>query len=64
MGAYEMKEKDIKEAVSEAKRFVTRAAEWLALDNRYKDITGTKEGGALRRASMELTRALAKMRKY
>ena len=59
-----MKEKDIKKAVSGAKRFVTRATEWLALDNQYKDFVGTKEGGALRRASMELTRALAKMRKY
>lgn len=58
-----MEGKKVKEAVSEAKRFISRAAEWLALDNQYKTISGTKEGGALRRASMDLTRALSKMRK-
>jgi hypothetical protein len=59
-----MKEKNIKEAVLEAKRFLYRAEDWLALDNQYKCISGTKEGGALRRASLDLTRALTKMRKY
>lgn len=58
-----MKDTDVKEVVSEAKRFLARAQEWLKLDNQYKDITGTKEGGALRRASMDLTRALSKMRR-
>jgi hypothetical protein len=59
-----MQDKDVKAAIVEAKRFVDRAVQWLALDNQYKHISGTKEGGAMRRASMDLTRALAQMRKY
>jgi hypothetical protein len=59
-----MEDKNVKEAMDEAKRFVKRAVDWLALDNQYKGISGTKEGGALRRSSMDLTRALANLRKY
>ena len=58
-----MEEPKIRDAISEAQRFVSRAKEWLALDNQYKGISGTKEGGALRRSSMDLTRALARLRK-
>jgi hypothetical protein len=58
-----MKDNDVIDAVSEAQRFISKAADWLDLDNQYKGISGTKEGGALRRASMDLTRSLARMRK-
>lgn len=58
---------DINEAITETKRFI-KAAE--ARKKRAKDdnederwmMGQTKEGGALRRASMDLTRALAKLR--
>lgn len=49
--------KKIELAVREAEAFIERAKAALA------DQSGPKEGGALRRQSMELTRALADMRK-
>jgi hypothetical protein len=66
-----MKEVNVKVAVEEATRFLKRAAEWEATAERHsfgplsRDsyVThGGKEGGALRRASLDLTRALSKMR--
>lgn len=60
-----MKEINIRDAVFEAYRFINRATIWL--DRAKKDDLieyGSPEGGALRRASMDLTRALAKMRKF
>ncbi len=60
----------IKESVlnarNEAKRFIETTEKLLERmkDDNCSDICyGTKEGGACRRASMDLTRALAKMRK-
>lgn len=47
-------------AVAEAERFIKRAKAW---DARAIEWKGTKEGGALRRASMDLTRALADLRR-
>ena len=58
----------IKEAKAEAKRFLQRVAEWEAQQGRKDDfghrIDTPKESGAVRRASMDLTRALAKLRRY
>ena len=59
----------IKAAYEEAKRFKDRCDDLF--DRMYQDgdiekflgINGYKESGAVRRASMDLTRALAEMRK-
>lgn len=56
-------------AVTEAHRFLARAEE---LQQKYDELQGSlqdpflgsKESGAVRRASMDLTRALAELRKY
>jgi hypothetical protein len=65
-----MTPQNIRAAITEAKRFV-RAAE-LALacekadeDSSYRTypLAGSKASGATRRASLDLTRALAEMRK-
>lgn len=59
----------IKDAENEAKRFLTRVAEWRKAQktNHYNGhdypIFTAKECGAVRRSSMDLTRALAAMRK-
>lgn len=61
-----MKSEHIEEAASEAKRFLERVdALSASLGGNLKQLFGgySKESGALRRASMDLTRALAKMRK-
>jgi hypothetical protein len=55
----------IKAAVAEAKRFIAAAK---ALEDRREkrdlyDFQGCRESGAVRRASLDLTRALADMRK-
>ena len=63
-----MDTKSVKDAVHEATRFLKAAKAWherMEID--LKDnlrFLNTREGGALRRASMDLTRALAAMRKY
>jgi hypothetical protein len=66
-----MKEVNVKVAVEEATRFLKRAAEWEATAVRHsfgplsRDsyvVHGGRESGALRRASLDLTRALSKMR--
>ena len=49
-------------AISEARRFIQRAIEWKNLLNSFS-VSGSKEGGAAKRASMDLTRVLAELRK-
>lgn len=54
-------------AVTEAHRFLAKAeALQQAGESREKSnpFSGSKESGAVRRASMDLTRALAELRKY
>lgn len=52
----------VKEAIAQAERFIAaaRAIQW---DHRGY-LMGTVESAAARRASMDLTRALARMRRY
>lgn len=61
-----MRDKQIFEAAKEAKRFL-KAADAYYERRKRGDLTlidnGCKESGALRRASLDLTRALAAMRK-
>lgn len=60
-----MTKEDILEARDEAKRFINRANVALRRINENKHaLYGCKETGTLRRASMDLTRALSQMRKY
>lgn len=65
-----MRPSDIKKAEIEAKRFLERIEELRSGNQLPKIIveanwhlTGSKETGALRRASLDLTRALSSMRK-
>lgn len=67
-----MTKHDIEAALAEAKRFEERANEMLRLMQEYEDKKGhtppesgwwPMESGALKRASLDLTRALAKMRR-
>jgi hypothetical protein len=61
-----MNNEKITQAVREAKRFLDRHkafAESLQQTPHGYAVFGSKESGALRRASMDLTRALAEMRK-
>ncbi len=55
----------INDAVIEARRFVKKAVAWKKRINSddLSFLSGTKEGGAAKRASMDLTRALAELRK-
>lgn len=60
-----MKPENVKLAQQLAHQFIARA---VAYEKRVKDdptytLCGTAEGGALRRTSMDLTRALTQMRK-
>lgn len=52
-------------AAAEAKRFLKKYKEFhdAYANQKWHHSFGTKESGALRRASMDLTRALAEMRK-
>jgi len=60
----------IDEAIMEAKRFLKRAAAFkcrIKTDeqfSRFWHITGGKETAALKRSSLDLTRALSAMRRY
>lgn len=58
--------KNVLEAEKEAKRFLEKMREFKSRRKEdgetSKYIYGTKESGALKRASMDLTRSLAKMR--
>jgi len=64
-----MEHKSISEAASACERFMDAVEDYelrMSKDAnfaRYAGITGFKETAAVRRASMDLTRALAKMRK-
>jgi hypothetical protein len=51
----------LKIAMEEAERFL-RAARKIKTDTRFDSIDASKESGAVRRASMDLTRALAELR--
>jgi hypothetical protein len=59
----------IDEAEAEAKRFLAKVKAWRAVQRKEKHgehlftVFTPKEAGAMRRASMDLTRALAAMRK-
>ncbi len=50
----------LRAAVAEAQRFIERAKVAIA---EQPTCVGTKAGGAVRRASLDLTRALAEMRR-
>lgn len=54
----------LNEAVFEAKRFTKRVNEWKKIlqDDEF-GIHASKEGGAAKRASMDLTRVLTKIRR-
>jgi hypothetical protein len=65
--------KNLEEAISEAERFVNRALVLIEKGDKSMGrsgypwdyhIRGTAESGDCRRASMDLTRALSKLRKY
>ena len=58
-----MKEK-INNVIFEAKRFIKKAELWNKRINedKYALISGSKEGGAAKRASLDLTRALSNLR--
>jgi hypothetical protein len=58
-----MKWEDIQKAESEAQRFLKAVALLHKLSKTDWEITGNKWSGAVRRASLDLTRALAEMRK-
>ena len=64
-----MKPEDIKTAEAEAKRFLARVVEWRKAQRTEAYPLGSytpatpRESGAMKRASLDLTRALAKMRK-
>jgi len=58
-----MTEQKLKAAEFEAKRFLERVNE-LRKANSQQPWTNPKERGAVRRASMDLTRALAELRRY
>lgn len=59
-----MEPDQIEEAANEAARFLRRVEQWRRRhgDDEYPPVVGTPETGAVRRASMDLTRALAAMR--
>jgi len=56
---------DLAHAISEAKRFIAIAQKIQAIEPRYSHHmdASPKDTGAARRASMDLTRALAELRK-
>lgn len=60
-----MRLEDVEEAAAEARRFLDRVdaltANVTPADARYH-LSGSPETGAVKRASMDLTRALARMR--
>ena len=60
-----MKIKKIDIAVKEANRFIAKAFLWKRriVHDELASISGCKEGGAAKRASMDLSRSLAELRK-
>lgn len=55
----------VNEAIAEARRFIKRAEDWKRAEAEKAKTyySNPKESGAVRRASMDLARALATMRK-
>lgn len=59
-----MNNKSVLTAIDEARRFIERAADVLEEHKKFHiDYFGTKKTGALRRSSLDLTRALADLRR-
>lgn len=58
-----MNERTVQAAMTEAQRFIDRANEYMACDRDHQWMY-PRQSGALRRASMDLTRSLADMRRY
>lgn len=60
-----MDEANIVVAITEARRFIhkAQAAQQRFREDQYTSIRGSPETAAAKRASMDLTRALAKLRK-
>ena len=60
-----MTEESIKRAIEEADRFLraAKSAQKRIRDDKFALISGSKENGAAKRASLDLTRALAEMRR-
>jgi len=56
---------EIDAAIFESRRFIKKASAWKRRlkSDEYAYISGSKEGGAAKRASMDLTRILAELRK-
>ena len=52
-------------AITEAQRFLEKASLWKyrLKDDNWASISGSMEGGACKRASLDLTRALVPLRK-
>ena len=61
MRSYEKKVANIQAAIKEAAKFIECAHAWKARLRHYS--IASKEGGACKRSSLDLTRALAEMRK-
>lgn len=59
-----MKKESIAKVRSECQRVLAAIKAVDAHENQFQFFVGTKESGALKRASMDLTRALAEMRRY
>lgn len=57
-----MNQGKVRDAMAEAERFLTRCQDYLDNPPTY-EFLGSKVGGAVRRASMDLTRALADLRR-
>ena len=57
----------VRESENEAERFLQRIKEWRdankTLDRPPSSATGTKESGAIRRASLDLSRSLSALRR-
>ena len=59
-----MKLPDIQQAILECNRFIVAARAWeKRIGSNHLAQYGSKEGGAVRRASMDATRALAAVRR-
>lgn len=60
-----MKRESVEDAKNAAEVFLVRVALWIkrCKADPMVEISSSREGGGLRRASMDLTRALAEMRK-
>lgn len=58
-----MTEAKVRSAAQSARVMIARAEALLKAEDPYKWIRGSKESAALRRASMDLTRSLADLRR-